>query len=100
MRATIDVKTIVPGHGPPGEAAEAIESMISYLRFLKQAVARARESGVDEHAAVDSIETPQALNLTGSGPGLEAIRDLNRNMHRLNVLSAYRALENAAQSER
>jgi cyclase len=96
MRDTIDVKTIVPGHGPPGDASEAIESMISYLRFLEQEVAAARDNGADETAAVASIDVPQTLDLPANAPGFEAIRDLNRNMHRLNVLAAYRALENAA----
>lgn len=93
MKQTLDVKTIVPGHGPIGDANEAIDTMVDYLQWLQQSVEEARAAGVTVDEAVERIAVPPILVFPGSAPHADELNANNEQMHKLNVLSAYRALE-------
>ena len=101
MRATLDVERIVPGHGPMDKAEGAIESIIEYLQWLFDAVRHAIDKGIPESEAIDSITPPKKLlRIPFFAPSSikEQIGPLNQQMHRLNVMSAYRSLRGQGSS--
>ncbi|MGW4474253.1 MBL fold metallo-hydrolase [Nonomuraea sp. NPDC004354] len=88
MRATLEVDTLVPGHGFLGPAEPGIGVLIGYLEQLNAAVTR-------HHQAGRPIETLYDAPLWGIDflPGLpEAFTALMRSLHRLNILLTYRWL--------
>ena len=94
MRDTIDVKTVVAGHGPMGEGRDAIDTMIGYLRDLQDSVGEAVHDGRQLEDAVESTGLPERFaNPDLPPPAGEMLAQLNRQMHRLNVVATYRALE-------
>jgi len=95
MRETLDVATIVPGHGPIGNGPEATDTMIEYLQWLQTAVAGAQESGQSPEEAVQSIAMPPILTFPSAAAHSEELNANNEQMHRLNVLAAYHALDDA-----
>jgi hypothetical protein len=91
MRAALDVRTIVPGHGPMAQGAETIDWMIQYLQELDHDV----RSGIAQGRSLDQLlarrQPPTAEQLPPQAR--QHLGDLNRDMHRLNVLATFRDLE-------
>jgi cyclase len=97
MRTTIDVKTVVPGHGPMGDGREAIDIMIGYLRGLQESVRAAVDAGRGLERTVEETPLPQRFAEPDlPPPARQMLGQLNLQMHRLNVVATYRALESAA----
>ncbi|GAA4605532.1 cyclase [Actinoplanes octamycinicus] len=101
-QALPDVRTIVPGHGPMGDAATAIDALTAYLERLDDEVASAVRQGLTLDRTIRTCTDPWAQSLD---PGLvtalsayrlppgtaeAGIRALCQNLHRLNVLATYR----------
>jgi cyclase len=113
MRAALpELRTIVPGHGPVGAGHAAIDWLVSYLEQLLHDVAEARQAGQTVKQAQETCPSPFA---DGLDPRLisalaryqlpqdvarRRLLELMRNLHRLNVLATYRALEPAWNSTR
>jgi cyclase len=97
MKQTLDVKTIVPGHGPIGDAHEAIDTMVEYLQWLQDAVSRARDDGMTVDEAVQRVGVPPLLVFLDDAPHADELNANNAQMHKLNVLAAYRALDHAGE---
>lgn len=94
MRDTIDVDTVVCGHGPMGEGRDAINTMIEYLRGLQESVGEAVRAGESLDATVEASGLPERFAHPDlPPPASENLARLNLQMHRLNVVAAYRALE-------
>ena len=94
MRDAIEVKTVVCGHGPMGEGHDAIDTMIGYLRGLRDSVDAAVRAGQALEATVDQTALPERFASPDlPAPAGEMLGQLNRQMHRLNVVATYRALE-------
>ena len=55
---TLDVDTVVPGHGAPSTLRE-LASFRDLLQDIRNAVARAISSGASEDAAVREVTLPQ-----------------------------------------
>ena len=97
MQDALDVRVLVPGHGPLEHGDRAIGWMIDYLHALDQEV----RSGVDSGRQLDEILAMRKLPPIPDDafpPGAkekiqERLGDLSRNMDRLNVLSTYRAIQ-------
>jgi cyclase len=87
MRATLDVGTLVPGHGFLGPAEPGTSAFVAYLEHLAESVTSAVSAGTpvkELYAAIPArgIEPP---------PGAPApFLDLMRSLHHLNVLLTYR----------
>lgn len=96
MRDTLDVATIVPGHGPLGDAQAAIAWLITYLQDLTATVAAAIAAGQEVDEAVARSPLPDRYALPDDVPHAAALNPLLRHLHRLNVLSTYRTLTNQA----
>jgi cyclase len=94
MRRTLDPTiTIVPGHGPVGEAGQAIAWLIGYLRDLETSVRQAMADGLDPSTAVATSPIPDRYPIAPHAPHATELAPLMRHLHRLNVLATYRALE-------
>jgi glyoxylase-like metal-dependent hydrolase (beta-lactamase superfamily II) len=85
MKETLDVRTIVPGHGPVDDAQPAINSMIAYLEWLYDAVSERVRAGDGESDLIDLVPPPDLLRLPAGAPGRDQLEKLNLQMHRLNV---------------
>jgi cyclase len=96
MRDTIDVATVVCGHGPMGEGRDAIDTMIAYLHGLQESVRAALRAGQQLEPTVETTALPERFAKPDLPPPAgEALGLLNHQMHRLNVVATYRALEHA-----
>ena len=109
MRAALpELGTIVPGHGPPGDGHPAIDWLVGYLERLLHDVGEARRTGRSLRQTLETCPSPFA---DGLDPRVVAalaryqlpqdlvrqrLLELLRNLHRLNVLATYRALESAS----
>jgi cyclase len=94
MRRTLDpATTIVPGHGPIGEAGPAIDWLVAYLRDLADSVRRAIVEGLDARTAVATSPIPARYALPPQAPHAPELGPLMTHLHRLNVLATYRAVE-------
>ncbi|MGD8375180.1 MAG: MBL fold metallo-hydrolase [Acidobacteriota bacterium] len=92
MQATIDCETIIPGHGPTGEAQPAIQNFLAYLRELHERVRQAIRDGLDVDAATASYAMSPLLGPpTGASPD-QGMAAMTPHLHRLNVMAEYRAL--------
>ncbi|MFI6600526.1 hypothetical protein ACIBHX_30145 [Nonomuraea sp. NPDC050536] len=104
MKETLpDLRTIVPGHGPMGDAHTAVDALLAYLDRLDEDVRDAVAAGstLDETMAAcanpwagDRLDPSLEAALATYGLPMEAatssMLDLCRNLHRLNVLATYR----------
>lgn len=93
VRATLDVETVVPGHGRLGPAEPGLSVLISYLERLAAAVARGRADG----RALDRLY--EELPMWGIEPAADApdgLVRLLRSNHRLNILTTWRWLDGLA----
>jgi cyclase len=86
----LDIKRIVPGHGPMGKP-EAIDNLIAYLWWLLREVDQAIRLGLSAEAAVEAITLPKRFLVSRISPA-SRVNPLIQNFHRLNVLSTYQAL--------
>jgi cyclase len=91
VKATLDIRTIVPGHGPLGKPS-SFERTIKYLWTLLQDVTAAYEAGLTVEAAVEAVQIRPEFKLPFYIPS-PALRRLMDNFQRLNVLSTYRQLD-------
>ncbi|MEW9555878.1 MBL fold metallo-hydrolase [Nonomuraea sp. NPDC050783] len=103
MRAALpDLETLVPGHGPMGDAREAVDTLLAYLERLHddvEASVRAGRSLEETYAAcADPWAEGLDRRLVAAIEGYQVPRDravqgmlaLCRDLHRLNVLATYR----------
>jgi cyclase len=93
MRRTLDVQTIVPGHGPLGEGGPAIDWLVGYLRDLEASVRGAMRGGRDAATVVANSPIPERYAPPPQAPRTGELAPLMTSLHRLNVLATYRALE-------
>jgi cyclase len=90
MQATLDVRTLVPGHGFLGDAEPGISGLLGYLDQLATTVSRRRDEGAPVEALLDEVPM-RGIELRPDLP--EPVQALIRSLHRLNVLLTYRWLE-------
>jgi cyclase len=102
-----ELRTIVPGHGPVGDGPAAIDWLVGYLEQLLHDVGEARQAGRTVQQTLETCPSPFADGLDPRVVGALAryqlpqdvarqrLLELMRNLHRLNVLATYRALESA-----
>lgn len=100
-----ELRTIVPGHGPMGDGHAAIDTLISYLERLHEEVTASVSAGhtlaETEAACTDPWADALDPTLTEAlaayrvprARALQGMRDLCRNLHRLNILATYRLYE-------
>jgi cyclase len=93
MRETLDVDTIVPGHGPMGSADAALENMIGYLRKLRSTVEESLRAGHTLDETLSAFPTSDRLGPPEGMTPIPALAEMMPHLHRLNVMAAYRALE-------
>jgi len=93
MRDSIDVATVVCGHGPMGDGSEAIETLIAYLRGLDDDVGRSVIEGVGLDRVLEATELPSGFGMPEGMPFATDLNDLVLNLHKLNVLATYRVAE-------
>lgn len=58
VRQTLDIETIVPGHGPMGDGNEAVDSLIAYLQNLEKNVKQSVESGHTIEETLEAVPLP------------------------------------------
>ncbi|MBU3068159.1 MBL fold metallo-hydrolase [Nocardia sp. NEAU-G5] len=105
MRETLpDMAIVVPGHGPMGDALEAVDWLIGYLEQLHDEVASAVASGLTLEQTQAQVTDPWAETLTPSLTAalsdyavptefaVQGLLVLCRNLHRLNVLATFRSI--------
>ncbi len=96
MQATLDVKTIIPGHGPAGDASAALSTLMAYLEELQITVRGFVADGIGLEEALEKYPVPKMLGLPAAVPKADELNAYNRQSHRLNVLATYKALEGEA----
>ncbi|MFI7221383.1 MBL fold metallo-hydrolase [Micromonospora maritima] len=101
-QALPELATIVPGHGPMGDAGAAIDALSVYLERLDQEVAAAVQKGRSLEETMRACTDPWAQSLDPAlvtalsayhlppGAAEVGMRTLCQNLHRLNVLATYR----------
>lgn len=89
MKNTLDVDTIVCGHGPIGEGESAIDSLIEYLESLQIAVREAIAAGRTLDETLETTPLPEHYGV----PNVDEFNQTLQQMHRLNVLATYRTIE-------
>jgi cyclase len=92
-KAALDIRTIVPGHGPLGKPV-AFERTMHYLWALYQDVKAAFDAGLTAAGAVDAVPIRPEFELPWWFP-VRSMRELMKQFHRLDVLFVYRTLEGA-----
>ncbi len=103
MKETLpELATIVPGHGPMGDGHAAIDALIAYLERLHDEVVDRVQAGLTPEETMASSTDPwdegldpvlEAALATYRIPqdrARQAMLDLCRNLHRLNILATYR----------
>jgi cyclase len=96
FKHTLDVATVVPGHGPLS-GPQALDRLMAYLRWLLGEVREARDLGLTALAAVETIPLPRRFRVPRWHPASRIIMPLVTDFHRLNVLATYRFLERAGE---
>jgi cyclase len=86
MKQTLDVDTIVCGHGPMGEGEAALDSLIEYLEGLQMAVREAIAAGCTLKETLETTPLPEHYGV----PNVDELNQTLQQMHRLNVLATYR----------
>lgn len=97
MKRTLDAEIVMPGHGPIAEARASIDSLLSYLNELRDNVGRLVAAGKSLHDTMEAFPLPERLrppaDLPAPPEAKAEMRQLFPDMHRLNVLSTFRAME-------
>jgi cyclase len=96
FKQTLDVATIVPGHGPLAHP-QALDRLMAYLRWLLGEVRQAMDLGLSALATVETIRLPGQFRIPRWHPASSRLGPLVGDFHRLNVLATYRFLERADQ---
>jgi len=96
MQSMLDVTTIVPGHGPMGEGKAALENFIAYMQYLQEHVGAAFASGRSLDEIQEYVPLPALLHIPTTMPATPEFQALLPDLHRLNILATYRALEEAS----
>lgn len=96
-KAALDIKTIVPGHGPLGKPV-SFDRTIAYLWGLLQDVTAAFEAGLSAEAAVEAVRLRKEFELPAYVPAA-SLRRMMTSFQRLNVLFTYRQLEREHQQQ-
>jgi cyclase len=91
LERTLKVQTIVPGRGPLG-TAKAFAQLKEYLWDLLQDVQRAYDLGLTSEAALTALQLKRKYRLPWWRP-MARLNPLLEELHRMNVLTAYRLLE-------
>lgn len=91
-KSKLDIKRIVPGHGPIGKPEE-IDHLINYLWWLLREVDEAIRLGLTRDAAIEAITLPKRFLIPRFSPA-SRVNPLIQNFHRLNVMATYQALSN------
>jgi cyclase len=91
FKSTLEVETVVPGHGPLADG-RALDAWMAYLRELLEAVTRARRLGLSALATVETVPLPRGHGFSRWHPAAR-INWLVKDLHRLNVLATYRDLD-------
>jgi cyclase len=91
FKSTLEVKTVVPGHGPLADA-RALDAWMAYLRELLEGVTGARRLGLSALATVETVPLPRGHGFPRWHPAAR-VNWLVQDLHRLNVLATYRDLE-------
>ena len=86
----LDIKHIVPGHGPFGKP-QAFDHLIAYLWWLLREVDEAVRLGLTSTGAIEAITLDKRFLVSRFSPA-SRLNPLLKNFHRLNVLSTHRAL--------
>jgi cyclase len=90
-KASLDIETIIPGHGPLGKPI-AFDRTIQYLWALLQDVSKAVDFGLSAEAALETVRLRPEFELPWWFP-VHSLRSLMTDFQRLNVLFVYRELE-------
>lgn len=98
VKARLDIRTIVPGHGPLGKPV-SFDRTIAYLWRLLQDVTLAYDAGLSAEAAVEAVRLPKEFQLPIYVPA-GSLRRMMTSFHRLNVLSTYRQLQKENRARR
>lgn len=109
MRDTLpDMAIVVPGHGPMGDALEAVDWLIGYLEQLQDEVSAAVAAGLTLEQTRARVTDPWARTLEPSliaalGDyavpvefATQGLLTLCRNLHQLNILATYRSPSRSA----
>jgi cyclase len=90
MRATLDVRTLVPGHGLLGPAEPGTSRFLAYLEHLAESVGSAVTAGTP----VEDLYPTVAMRGIEPPPGAPApYLDVMRSLHHLNILLSYRSMQ-------
>ena len=92
MQATLDVKTLIPGHGPMAEATPALNGLVAYLQALQEKVQIALQDGLSLDETLAACPVPDTMILPSTNPFAPMVNTYNLHSHRLNVLATYHAL--------
>jgi cyclase len=93
MRATLDVGTLVPGHGFLGPAEPGTSGFVAYLEHLAESVTSAVLAG----APVEELYATIPARGIEPPPGAPTqFLDLMRSLHQLNILLTYRWVQDSA----
>jgi cyclase len=93
FKQTLDVATIVPGHGPLANP-RTLDRLMAYLRWLLGEVRQAMDLGLSPLATVETVRLAREFRIPRWHPA-SRIAPLVNDFHRLNVLATYRFLERA-----
>lgn len=99
VQSTLDIRTIVPGHGPMGDGKAALENFLAYLQHLQDTVSSALASGKSLDETLAAFPPPAMLHVPAGIPEHAPFSALVEQLHRLNVLATYRAIEGCEHKE-
>jgi hypothetical protein len=78
-----------------GEGKEALENFIAYMQYLQESVGKAWDASLSLEATLAASPVPTLLHAPVGAPQNPELQALIEQLHRLNVLATYRALEEA-----
>jgi cyclase len=98
LRETLDVETLVPGHGPLTPAASGADYILRYVEHMATDVSQRRSRGMSLEEMLDDVPLRDPLDLYDVVPDAhpdEARRfsALMRSNHELNIMATNRWLE-------
>jgi cyclase len=97
VQAQLSLQTIVPGHGPMGQGQAALANFIAYMQHLQASVGQSFAAGLSLEATLAAVPVPAQLHTPDDVVPTPQLQALIEQLHRLNVLATYRALEESHQ---
>jgi hypothetical protein len=79
-----------------GEGKASLENFIAYIQYLQEHVGAAFASGRSLDEIQEYVPLPALLHIPTMIPATPEFQALFSDLHRLNVLATYRALEEAS----